>query len=147
MLKVTGLLLVVAVSTAAGFYIASGLRERQKRLAALCRFIEELGDRIRAGEELLKIIGESGPDAGVFLDGYDIRTDNSRLDKQDAELMEGFFLKLGFGDTDSQIKRCEVYRELLSGRERLARENAAKKSELYGKMGFFIGLFAAVILI
>ncbi len=147
MLKGLGLIIIVAVCTGIGFYMSSNLRERQKRLGAVCIFIEEISDRIRAGEELSRIIERYGAAAGIYVDGYGTRIARDGLNAQDISVLEEFFSNLGMGDTDSQLKRCEVYKELHKKQETTAREQVNAKSGLYGKLGFFMGLFVSVLLI
>lgn len=147
MLKGVGLVIIIAVSTAVGFYMSSGLRERQRRLSSLCVFIDEISDRIRTGEELYRIIEASGSAVGIYAEGYGTRISPEGLEPRDITLLEEFFSRLGMGDTDSQLKRCEVYRELLMKQESAARAQVNAKSGLYGKLGFFAGLFISVLLI
>ncbi len=147
MLKGVGIVIIIAVSTGFGFYMSSRLRERHKRLFALCVFIDEIGDRIRTGEEFFKIIEASGAAVGIYVEGYGIRISREGLEPRDIALLEEFFAKLGMGDTDSQLRRCEVYGELLRRQEVAARTQVTAKSGLYGKIGFFSGLFISVLLI
>lgn len=147
MLKIIGLILVVAAFTGVGFFRAEALRYRHLRLREICLFIEETADRIRTGEELYHIIDLCGQKAGIFVEDYHTRIDRKGLTAEDIRLAEGFFSELGMGDTESQLKRCEVYLQMLRKNEAEACVEAHTKTSLYGKLGFFAGLFAAIILI
>ena len=60
MLKLAGLTGVVIIGTLVGLLFSSAMRQRQKRLGAVCLFIEELSDCIRRGMELGTILSEKG---------------------------------------------------------------------------------------
>lgn len=147
MLKVMGIIIIIAVCGGVGFYMSSSLRIRQKRLTAICLLIEEISDRIRTGEELSDILNSSGKEAGIFRRGYDTVVSPEGLNILDIRLTEKFFSKLGMGDTDSQIKRCGIYFELLKNKESEAIKQAKEKSALYCKLGVFAGLLIGVLLI
>lgn len=147
MLKVIGLIMVVLVCAGIGIYMAATLGTRQKRLYSICLFIEEIADRMRAGRELGEIIRTSGQKAGISISGMNPEIKGEGLTQQDIKIVEEFFEGLGMGDTESQLKRCEVYLQLVRKQETAARVAASEKSGLYRKLGIFTGLFIAVILI
>ena len=147
MLKLAGLTGVVIIGTLVGLLFSSAMRQRQKRLGAVCLFIEELSDCIRRGMELGTILSEKGRAAGISFEGLRPVISREGLSREDAKLLEEFFTPLGLGDTDSQLKRCEVYLELLRRQEAAAIAQAKEKSGLYGRLGFFAGLFIAIMLI
>lgn len=147
MLKIIGIVGVIAASTLLGFFFATKLKTRQTRLSKLCGFIEEIEMRITSGAELKKIIETSGENVGIYSDGYKVKISPEGLDKKDISILEEFFSFLGLGDTPSQIKRCKVYLSLLKKQEEAAAELVNTKSSLYSKLGFFAGLFISVMLI
>lgn len=147
MLKALGLLLLLGVCTLGGLCFSARLRARQRRLTALCILTEELSDGIRTGQGLKELIGENGEAAGVTFEDFRIRISPEGLQKEDVTLLESFFSQLGMGDADSQIKRCETYLPLLKRQEAAAAEQVRLKAPLYGRLGFFAGLFLAVMFI
>ncbi len=147
MLKIIGIIGIITASTLLGFFFALKLKTRQTRLSNLCSFIEEIEMRIRSGAELKKIFALSGKNVGICDDGYTVKISPENLFKEDISILEEFFSGLGLGDTESQIKRCQVYLSLLKKQEESAAELVNSKSGLYSKLGFFAGLFISVMLI
>ncbi len=147
MFKIVGIVVVIAVCTLLGLWFSQRLRTRQIRLRRLCLFIEELESGIGSGVPLGSLFGEKGESAGVFKRDFHTEISPDGLDKEDISLLEEFFSKLGMGDTDSQLKRCETYLSLLRKQEAAAEKNVSEKAALISKLGFFAGLFAAVLLI
>ena len=146
MLKIAGLIGIILICTLAGFLWSSGLRARQKRLQAICTFIEELSDCIRRGVSLITVVSQKGEAAGISFEGLKILISREGLKTEDITLLEEFFAPLGLGDTESQIKRCEIYLEMLRKRETAAANLVKEKSGLYGRLGFFAGLFLAIMI-
>lgn len=147
MLKGIGIIIIIAVCTLAGFHFSEALRTRQKRLSQFCLLVGDLSDGIRTGKELTQIL--SSGDAGelVRLDGFEPSIKGDGLSKKDKAILEEFFSVLGMGDARSQITRCETYLELLKKQEENAEQQVKAKAALYGKLGFFAGLFIAVMVV
>ncbi len=147
MLKTLGLILVATTLTGAGFLGAQRVKDRYERLKNICIFIREATDRIRMGKELFEIVDNCGQKAGIYTENHILKIDSKGLNTEDAELFENFVSQLGMGDTESQLKRCETYLFLMRKNENSAYDEAKTKTSLYGKLGFFAGLTAAIILI
>ena len=61
--------------------------------------------------------------------------------------LDAFFDSLGLGDIKSQTEFCRTYKELLGKKEKEAGQETQQKAKLYSKLGFFFGIFAALLLI
>lgn len=146
MLKLVGLIGVVVVSTLTGLFLSANLRERQKRLQSFCLFVEELSDCIRRGIELNTVLAQKGEELGLSFDGLEVVITKDSLKKEDISLLEEFFGALGLSDTATELHRCDVYLELIKRRERSAAERVREKANLYGRVGFFTGLFLAIMI-
>lgn len=147
MLKAVGVIVIITVCTVFGFRMSERIRARYKTLAEFCLLIGEASDRIRMGEELLHIFESKQARELVLFDQLAPTIKGVGLNKRDRELLEEFFASLGMGDAPSQIRRCETYLELLKKREEQAEQQAKAKASLYGKLGFFAGLFIAVMVV
>lgn len=147
MLKILGLIGIVAVGTLGGFFLSSSLRQRQKRIRAICLFVEELSDCIRRGVELGAVLSKRGEAAGISFEGLRAVVSREGLKTEDVAILEEFLSPLGLGDTDSQLHRCEVYLALFRRQEEAATAQVKEKAGLYGRLGFFAGLFLAIMLI
>ncbi len=147
MLKILGLILLVLAFTMLGFFFSFSLSNRLARLTKICRFIEETELQIRSGAELFSVFSTLGEDIGITLCGFGVEISPEHLSKKDIKLLEEFFSSLGMGDTNSQIKRCKTYALIFKKQEQQAAEQVSLKAGLYRKLGFFAGLFLAIMLI
>lgn len=147
MFKWIGIIIVVLSSALFGFYKAATLRFRAKRLLSICLFIEELGVRIRMGEEMKSIISAIGRSAGFYAEGYEISFLTDNLTKTDIKLAEDFIKGLGMGDVEAELKRCKTYTELFSREFRDAEKQMKEKGDLYGKLGVFGGIVIGIVFI
>ena len=147
MLKITGILLLMAVCTVFGFYKANKILYRQKRLSAIYFFINEVAERIRIGEEMEKIIETIGTTAGIYKNGYKICLLEDGLNATDISLANEFISGLGMGDTEYELKRCENYSHLLKKAIKAAETETKEKASVYRKLGIFTGLLVGIVLI
>ncbi len=147
MFKLIGIITVFLASTAFGFYKGAALKFRQKRLLNICLFIEAASVRIRAGEDMKSIILSAGEKAGFYIEGYQIFAADDNLKTTDIKLAEDFIKGLGMGDTEAELKRCEVFRDLFAAELKKADSELKEKGSLYGKLGVFAGLLIGIVLI
>ena len=147
MFKLIGIITVVLSSAAYGFYKGAALKFRQKRLLNICLFIEAASVRIRAGENMKSIILSAGDKAGLYIDGYRIYAAPDNLKPSDITLAGDFIKGLGMGDTEAELKRCEVFRDLFTAELKKADTELKEKGTLYGKLGVFAGLLIGIVLI
>lgn len=147
MLKLLGILIIIAASTLYGFSASARLRERQRKLGLYIRLISETEDKIRQKQSLEDIFSEELSAELLKYENYTVVFDKLGLLKEDIRLLEEFFASLGFGDIKSQTELCRTYKELLYKKEKEAEQECSQKAKLYSMLGFFSGLFAAVMLI
>ena len=147
MLKITGILLLMAVCTVFGFYKANGILLRQKRLSAIYTFIKETAERIRIGEEMEKIIETLGSAAGIYKNGYKICILEDGLSATDISLANEFIAGVGMGDTEYELKRCENYSHLFKKALSSAESETKEKASVYRKLGIFTGMLVGIVLI
>ncbi len=145
--KLLGAAVVLACSTAAGISLGLRVSARRDALARYSRFIEALSDDIRRGRSMQSIFSTPEAKALVCFNNLDFYLPQGDLSARDHALLEEFFGGLGMGDTRSQVKRCSLYADLLKKQEQEAAEQARVKAPLYGRLGFFAGLFMAVLVI
>ena len=93
------------------------------------------------------IILSIGTPAGFYMDGYNISFSKENLKQSDILLAEDFIKGLGMGDTESELKRCQTYKELFEREYKDAQQQTREKGALYGKLGIFIGLLFGIVLI
>lgn len=147
MLKVIGILVLISVCIAFGFYQANKLGVRQKRLLSIYNFINEASEKIRVGEEMKKIIEKYGTAAGIYKKGYDLYIGEDGLSVGDISLANEFLSGLGMGDTEYELKRCENYSRLFKKALTVAESETKEKASVYRKLGVFAGLLIGIVLI
>lgn len=147
MLKLLGILIIISVSTLYGFRASAALREREKKLGLYIRLISETEDKIRQKQSLEDIFSDTCSSELLKYENYTVNFSKSGLLKDDIKLLEDFFASLGFGDIKSQTELCRTYKELLYKKEKEAEQETSQKAKLYSVLGFFSGLFVAVMLI
>lgn len=145
--KLFGAAVLLVCSTAVGISLGLRVRARRDVLSRYSRFIEALADDIRRGRSMQSIFSDPDTEGLVCFNGLDFILPQGDLSARDSTLLEEFFRGLGMGDTQSQVKRCVIYAELLKKQEQEAAEQARVKGPLYGRLGFFAGLFMAVLII
>lgn len=147
MLKITGILLLMAVCAVFGFYKANKILYRQKRLYAIYTFTNEVAERIRIGEEMEKIIDTLGASAGIYKNGYEICVLEEGLLPSDILLANEFISGIGMRDTEYELKRCENYSQLFKKTLSTAEAENRVKASVYRKLGIFTGLLVGIVLI
>ena len=147
MIRWIGIFLIFSAFTAFGFYKAAALKSRHKRLKDICLFIESLSDKIRIGEGMKSIINQNGSAAGIIEEGYNFVVLPHCLKESDIRLAEDFVQRLGMGDTETELKRCETFKELFKKELYNAETELKEKGRLYGKLGIFFGLLVGIVLI
>ncbi len=147
LLKTLGIVALILVCTATGFYLSVRLRRRKERLAAFCELIGKISDGIRIGQSLPEIFSREGKALDITIENEKTHFPTDYLYAEDKQLLFDFFSHLGLSDTPSQIKRCSAYHSLLLKHLRSAEKDASEKAPLYSKLGFFAGLFISVLVV
>ena len=147
MLKLFGILIIVAVSSLYGFRASAHLRERVKALGKYMMLIDEMEDNIRLKIGIEEMFSSLLIKELLTYENYKVEFKKEGLGKGDIKLLEDFFAKIGFGDTTSQTELCKLYKELVGKKEKEAEQETQQKAKLYSVLGFSFGLFAAILLI
>ena len=147
MLKLFGILIIVAVSTLYGFKASANLKERTKMLGLYIRLISEIEDNMRLKIGLTEMFSRDISVKLLEYKDYRVSFKKEGLLPEDVKLLEDFFAKVGFGDIKSGTELCRTYKELLIKKEKEAEQEMTQKAKLYSMLGFFSGLFVAVMLI
>jgi len=146
-IKIVGILLLMAVCSAYGFYRANMLFCRKNRLKALCLFIEAAENKIRLGSEMQQIVLTEGAAAGIYLENLNFLIKKENLTPSDIALAEDFLGSLGMGDMVGELKRCQTYKSLIEKEYINAEQEAKQKAALYQKLGVFLGLLVGIVMI
>ena len=150
LIKMVGFCFIVGATTLFGISLSKDLKNRLQSLSWFLNLTDEIAEKIRySSAELPQIIrGSYHYDTYLSVDEpFSIRLKNTGLDTEDKRTVEEFFAGLGLGDSESQIKRCGIYKRQLLRRFEDADKQYTEKSKLYKKLGFLGGLSIVIILI
>lgn len=147
MLKLFGILIIIAVSTLYGFKASAGLKQRAKMLGLYIRLISEIEDNIRLKIGLTEMLSRDSSLMLLEYKDYNVNFKKEGLLSEDVKLLESFFENIGLGDVKSGTELCRTYKDLLTKKEKEAEQEMMQKAKLYSLLGFFSGLFVSVMLI
>ncbi len=170
MVKIIGLLLLVAAGTFLGYRAAAGLSRRADSLDKAQRLLAHLASRMRYTaapvDELLAQAAATAEFAALpFLqaaaraagteEGFHAAWNEGVADygkacgftESDLELLRSFGEGLGRTDLEGQLDNCRMYAAQLGDRLAEARREAAAKSRLYLTLGVTGGMALALLLL
>lgn len=150
LIKVIGFCFIVCATTLFGISLSKDLKGRMQSLNWFVNLTDEVAEKIRYSSAELPQIVRSIYNYDTYLsvdEPFRVYLKNTGLDNDDKRMIEEFFAGLGLGDTESQIKRCGIYKRQLLRRYENADRQYIEKSKLYKKLGFFGGLTIVIILI
>lgn len=150
LIKVIGFCFIVCATTLFGISLSKDLKGRMQSLNWFVNLTDEVAEKIRYSSAELPQIVRSIYNYDTYLsvdEPFRVYLKNTGLDNDDKRMIEEFFAGLGLGDTESQIKRCGIYKRQLLRRYENADRQYTEKSKLYKKLGFFGGLTIVIILI
>jgi stage III sporulation protein AB len=172
MLKTAGSLLIILASTGIGFRLGNDmvqriaeLREIKKTILMLRGEIKYSGTNLpeaffnigrrmegalkefllQVGQELKKMEGRSFQD--IWKEKTEECLKDTRLKKQDIDLLKGLGENLGYLDKEMQIGTIDLYIEQLEGEIQNLTENVQTKTRLYRCLGIMGGLFITILII
>ncbi|MCM1328565.1 MAG: stage III sporulation protein AB [Ruminococcus sp.] len=166
MLKFAGIILIISVTSFAGFYFSSALKKRETMLKKLNFMLEEILILLRyksatvyeiaetlASDERFsefEFLGNVKPGGKTFRESWCGAVYGSTLSgmkKSDIELIADIGKKLGTSDLEGQISTVLLQRSELETLIAAAEEECSKKAKLYRSLGALSGAFIAVMLI
>ena len=171
MLKLLGAVLVIAASTAGGFYIARSYSDRPKQLRFLQQALQMLRTEIVYGAVPLhlamKNVADRLPNITrlffysmsknlVELDGASTYECFERavtkhfyktsLKNQDKEILIQFGQTLGISDKEDQMRHISLAMQSLAAEETLAREEQKSYEKLSKNLGVPLGLLVVILM-
>ncbi len=149
LMKILGAILLCLTGTAIGTNALSRLKKRTDALEWYYKAAAQIGSRIGGtAAELYDIINTIyGKEHYLRLaKPFKIEFNNESLNREDLRTLSEFFGQLGSGGIEAEIKRCEMYSNILKDRYKKALEEYTQKSKLYKMLGLFSGLTVAIII-
>lgn len=143
--KISGLVVIFAVSASVGFLKSLNIKNRAQKLGELSRSVSLLAERIRADSgEIGYIIPLCFAKSLVHITGNRIDLNKSYLEKEDIVLLTEFFDGLGVRDIVSEYERTKLYSQFIKRKADEADEKCAKLCKLYNTVGILSGIFLCI---
>ncbi|BFK84368.1 stage III sporulation protein AB [Anaeromassilibacillus sp. Marseille-P3371] len=164
MLKVLGILLLIAAGTIAGYVQSHRLSQRVQQLEEMLRFLNAAQTEIRySAASVAEIVQRHGRSLAFLQEcaahceeGEDFHTawkkgvqagsKGTGLTEADRLLLSDFGDGFGASDVEGQLSHCRLYTELFSDRLENARSEKTRKGKLYLMLGSFSGIAVALFL-
>lgn len=147
-IKITGLLLVLSVSSAVGFMRAAAVKTREKRLFELYLCMCDLKERIRLENgELRDVLKKSFGDRVTETENGGFVISVNGILGEDEKIINGYLSSAGMSDPDAEYERAELYASLVKNLHSAAAADSAQLCNLYKTLGFMTGLFICIFLI
>lgn len=167
MLKVVGIIIIIAAASFAGNYFSSALKSRAAALKRLNYMLEEIRILLRCKSATVYEIAETlAADERfsefTFLKRLTAEKDKPfreswcravsenvprSLKKADTEILLDIGRRLGTTDLEGQLGAVRLWQSELSSAAASAEEDFAKKGKLYRSLGALAGAFIAIMLI
>lgn len=166
MIKIIGVIIIMAASGMTGIYFAEKLKMRKSELGTIAYLIDEIAVLIRykampvfeimanlKNNQMLgslDFIGKLDDDENTsFRQAWEnsVTQSQTALSDADKNLLKAFGSSLGTSDINGQLSTLELYKDSFKKLESDACESYEKKSRLYRTMGFLIGAFISIMLI
>lgn len=149
-IKISGLIILSLTGLLVGSKQVVKLKRRSDALQWFATNILFIGEHIRAtANELYDIVNSlCGKENYLRLSRpFKIEITDDFLNSDDLGALNEFFENLGRLDTESEIKRCEMYAKIIQNRFKSAHKEYLEKNKLYKMLGLFSGLSVAIIMV
>lgn len=147
MLKLVGLLLILASCSLFGFYKSLCLRKRALKLSAICISLEKAAQLVATNAgELNRIFSLSFEKDVLNFKGDTVVINLSFLQKNDIDLLENFFKESGMYDIKAEYNRIYTFKTIMEKEFCKAEKRAEELVKLYNTSGFLIGAFICIFL-
>ena len=139
-LKILGSILVILCTSLIGYKQAQKLKKRAGLLNKIILSTDIIAGRIRMETEEINSVLKRAFPTDIHIEKEGVWVENSPLTQEDISLINEFLRDIGMGDTLSQIKRCEAYKELF--KKQLIKANTAveEKYRLFCLCGTLSGV-------
>ncbi|HBI72017.1 MAG TPA: stage III sporulation protein AB [Lachnospiraceae bacterium] len=170
-IKIIGCVLVIASSTAMGFFFSNEMKCRVDHLKELKKLIVLLRGDIRYANtplpEAISSIARKSPDifktffqstsqrlqelsgqtfAEIWKDAVNKELTETSLTKKDKQHLAGFGENLGYLDKDMQINTLDLYITQLEDEITETSKTVKEKAYLYNSLGIMAGIFISIVM-
>lgn len=121
--------------------LASRLKKRVKTLIETEFAIERIAVYIRMSNFDIDAILSTCLPKGMEFDGEGLLIDNSLcLNEEDRELITAFLTDLGMSDSETELKRCASYKDLIIAGRKKAEQDVEERYRLFTVCGWLTGV-------
>ena len=149
LMKILGAVFLCITGTATGINALSRLKKRADALDWYYKAAAQIGSRIRGtAAELYDIISTLyGKNEYLSVSRpFKVNFKGDFLSAEDRQIISEFFSSLGSENIEAEVRRCEMYSNILRERYKSAKNEYTQKSKLYKMLGLFSGLAVAIII-
>lgn len=126
--------------------MATGLKKRVKTLVNMEFAIDAISVYIRMSNRDIDDVLLSTLPQGMEFDGHGLIADNSLcLAGEDREIITAFLTDLGMTDTESELKRCGSYKDLIIAQRKKAQQDADERYRLFLICGWLTGIILSLL--
>ncbi len=145
-LKILGSLMVILCCGMAGMKLALRLKTRVKTLIETEFAIDAICVYIRMSNCDIDIILADTLPKGMEFDGQGLIADNALcLTNEDTGIITAFLDGLGMTDTESELKRCASFKDLITAQRKKAQQDAEERYKLFLICGWLTGIILSLL--
>ena len=145
-LKITGSLLIIFCCGIVGMKLALKLKKRVKSLIEVEFAIDAICIYIRMSNCDIDVILADTLPCGMVFDGQGLIADNSLcLSEEDRALITAFLCDIGMTDTESELKRCASFKDLIVAQRKKAQQDAEERYRLFSICGWLTGIILSLL--
>ena len=166
-MKIIGCILLIASTTAVGFYLSMLLKEKIMLFNMLTLLTVNLSTAIRYNgadiSSLLKYASISNKfpmlddiinsleNGDTLSDSWSLAVSKAtpiyKLSKEDTTIITQFGHSLGTTDVDGQIEHLCYYKNIFQNKAKILESDYSTKARVYKSLGFFSGMAIALVII
>lgn len=126
--------------------LAARLKQRVKTLIETEFAIDAAAVYIRmSNSDIDTVLARTLP-KGMSFDGQGLLADNSLcLNDSDRSLITDFLKDMGMSDTESELKRCASYKELIVAQRKKAEQDVDERYRLFLICGWLSGIILSLL--
>ena len=145
-LKIIGSLLFIFCCGMAGMRLALRLKTRVKSLIETEFAIDSICVYIRMSNCDIDVILADALPKGMEFDGQGLIAENFLcLNEEDRAIITAFLADIGMTDTESELKRCASYKDLVIAQRKKAQQDAEERYRLFLICGWLTGIIFSLL--
>jgi len=130
--KICGLLIILGSSSVLGLYKGLLLKKRTEKLKNICFSLEKLSQLVKSGAGETKQLFSMSFEKNILTFKGDIVVfSEDYLNDEDVKLFNDFLSEAGLWDSETEIRRIEIFKSLFQSNAQKAQKKSDELSKLY----------------